>query len=93
MDSAHVTNSPGNPAEDGYTTMTMKKCGDVKAVTFSENNKIRKNFRTPMYRVWNSSSHPIVSKQIKTIAFFVSSFYPQVSVRDVENSWCHFSFS
>lgn len=51
MDSAHVTKSPGNTAEDGYFTMTMKKYGDIRAVKFSENNKIRKNFMTPMYRV------------------------------------------
>jgi len=51
MDSAHVTKSPGNTAEDGYITMTMKKCGDIRAVKFSENNKIRKNFMTPMYRM------------------------------------------
>jgi hypothetical protein len=32
MDYGHVTKSPGNTAEDGYFTMTMKKCGDIRAV-------------------------------------------------------------
>jgi hypothetical protein len=40
MDSAHVTTSPGNPAEDGFIMMTMKKCGDIRAVKSNENNKI-----------------------------------------------------
>jgi len=58
MDSGHVTNSPGNPAEDGYIMMTMKKWGDIRAVYFSENSKIRKNFMTPMYRC--EIPHPIL---------------------------------
>jgi hypothetical protein len=62
-------------------------------VKYIENNKIGRNFMTRMYRVWNSSSLQTVSKRIKTTALFVSSFYPQVSVHEVENSWCHFSFS
>jgi hypothetical protein len=40
MDSAHVTLSPGNPAEDGFITMTMKKHGDIRTAKSSENNKI-----------------------------------------------------
>lgn len=51
MDPVHVTTSAGNPAEDGFITMKMKKCGDIRAVKSSENNKIWRNFMTPMYRV------------------------------------------
>jgi hypothetical protein len=50
MDSAHVTTSPGNPAEDGFI-MTIKKCGDIRTVKYIENNKIGRNFMTRMYRV------------------------------------------
>jgi hypothetical protein len=50
MDSVYVTTSPGNAAEDGFITMTMKKCGDIRALKSIE-NKIWRNFMTPMYRV------------------------------------------
>lgn len=47
MDSADVTKSPGNVAEDGFITVAKKKCGEIWAVKSSENNKIRRKFRTP----------------------------------------------
>lgn len=48
MDSATVTTSHGYPAEDGFSTVTKKKSGDIRAPKTSENNKIGRKFRIPM---------------------------------------------
>jgi hypothetical protein len=49
MDSADVTMSLGNHAEDGFITVTKKKHGDIGAVKSSKNNKTGRNFRAPKY--------------------------------------------
>jgi hypothetical protein len=85
-DSAGLTTSRGNPTEDGFITVTKKKRGAVGAVNYSENNKIGRKLRTPMYGVRNSSSVPVVSKRAKTKALFVSRFSPELSTSDVGNS-------
>jgi hypothetical protein len=86
MDCADVNTSPRNPAEDGFITMTEKKCDDVGAVQSSENNVTERKFRTSMYGVHNSPSLPVVFKRVKTKAFFVPRFSPEVTTRDTENS-------
>jgi hypothetical protein len=86
MNSADVTTSPGNPAENGFVTVTRKKLGDIRTVNSSENNKTGRKFGTPIYGLCNSSSLPVVSKRVKTKALFVWRFSPEVSARDVEHS-------
>jgi hypothetical protein len=51
VDSAIVTTSPGNPAEDSYFTVTKKKRDDMRVVKTSENIKIGRTFTIPMYGV------------------------------------------
>jgi hypothetical protein len=80
MDPATVATSPGNPAEDGFITVTKKKRDDIRAVETSENNKIgRRSLRTEC-----EIPHPYLWSKLRLYLFHV---YPnEVSARNAEYS-------
>jgi hypothetical protein len=66
--------------------VSKKKSGNPRVVKSDDNAKSVRQPKITVIGVRNTSTLPVVSKQVRTKALFLSRFSPEVSSRDIENS-------